>query len=62
LSNYEYFNQALPLYQQTKNRAAEALVLQRLGIIYQTIGKSQTAVNYLNQAQIAYQETNNQAQ
>ena len=46
----EILEQALPLARQTKNRQAEAAILNNLGQTLESLGKYDQAMNTLNQA------------
>ncbi len=46
----KYFEQALPIFHQSGERAGEALVLNDMGPVYAEIGQKQKALESLNQA------------
>ncbi|MEQ9359471.1 CHAT domain-containing protein, partial [Coleofasciculus chthonoplastes] len=46
----DYYNQALPIFQEVGDLSGEAAILNNIGSVYDTIGQPQQALDYYNQA------------
>ena len=46
----KYYNQALPILRAVGDRAREAVILNNIGLVYDSIGKPEEALKYYNQA------------
>jgi len=65
LSQYEkaigYYDQALSIYRQIKNRPREGLALNGLGLTYESLSQYDKAIAYHEQALVISREVQNRA-
>ena len=54
----QYYQQALPIFKDIKNRFGEANILYNIGNIYGRIGQNQEALDYLLKALLLFREIN----
>lgn len=45
-----YYEQALAIHRETKNRRGEGIVLRNIGLAYQDLGEPEKAIEYCGQA------------
>ncbi len=57
----EYYHQALPLYQQVKDKDGEGTVLANFGLLYADLADKERAITYYNQALPLFKAINKQS-
>ncbi|MBE9117251.1 tetratricopeptide repeat protein [Lusitaniella coriacea LEGE 07157] len=56
----QFFQQALPIFRQVRDRVGEATTLNGIGLVYNTIEQPQQALGYFNQALIVVRQVGEQ--